>query len=386
MHSPGPALRPSLRSERLRARPAPLAGPLVALLLLLAGCSAPAGTAAEEDVAAGVRLADATLIADPKNYVGASTAVLSASSVEPVVESPEPDLPVTVTDVQGTEVTVDDASRVLALDLSGSLSQIVFQLGLGDRMVGRDVSADFPGSDELPLVTEGGHTLNAEAILDLAPTVLITDTTLGPWDAVLQVRDAGIPVVVVDPHRDLENIAPLIHQVAGALGVPGPGQQLADSVTAAVDAKVAEIAAVAPADPAARLRIVFLYVRGQAGVFYMFGEDSGADSLVTAVGGIDVATEVGWQGMKPVNAEGLIAAQPDLVLVMTEGLRSVGGVEGLLENIPGLAQTPAGQRARVVDMADSHLLSFGPRTADVLDALATAIYAPGSTAPQGTGG
>jgi iron complex transport system substrate-binding protein len=352
--------------------------PAMLLAVALAGCAGATDAPAEDTDVAAVRLADATVLADPRNYVGASTAVLGGAAADPIAADPRPDLPVTVTDVQGTEVTVEDADRILALDLYGSLSQIVHQLGLGDRLVGRDSSSDFPGAGDLPVVTEGGHTLSAEAMLDLAPSVLITDTTLGPWDAVLQIRDAGIPVVVVDSHRDLETVGTLVQQVADALGVPDPGTELAAGITAEIAAKVAEIAAIAPAD---RLRIVFLYVRGQSGIYYMFGEGSGADSLIRALGGHDVAAEIGWSGMKPVNAEGMIAAQPDLVLVMTEGLRSVGGVDGLLEHIPGLAQTPAGQRARVVDMADTQLLSFGPRSADVLDALATAIYAPGSRPP-----
>ena len=51
----------------------------------------------------------------------------------------------------------------------------------------------------------------------------------------------------------------------------------------------AQIAAIAPADPAKKLRMMFLYVRGQSGVYYLFGEESGADSLIDALGGIDVA-------------------------------------------------------------------------------------------------
>jgi iron complex transport system substrate-binding protein len=378
--------RPATTSRSHRRAARAVAGLTTAVLLALAGCG---GTAGEEPATAQqpvVRLADATPLPDPRNYVGASTAVLDASAADPVTTDAEPQLPVTLTDVQGTEVTVTDADRVLALDLYGTLSQIVYQLGLGDRLVGRDTSSGFPGAEDLPLVTQGGHTLSAEAILDLAPTVLVTDTTLGPWDAVLQVRDAGIPVVVVDSHRDLDTAGSLVRQVAGALGVPDLGTRLADRVDAEVAAKVAEIAAVAPAEPDRRLRMVFLYVRGQSGVYYMFGQGSGADSLITALGGQDVATEIGWTGMKPVTAEGLVAAAPDLVLVMTEGLRSVGGVDGLLEHVPGLAETPAGAHARVVDMADTQVLSFGPRTADVLDALATAVYAPGSGPTEAAAG
>jgi iron complex transport system substrate-binding protein len=54
----------------------------------------------------------------------------------------------------------------------------------------------------------------------------------------------------------------------------------------------------------------------------------------------------------------------------------VGGVDGLVERLPAVAQTPAGRHRRIVDMDDREVLSFGPITAGVLDALARAIYAP----------
>ncbi|MDF2443539.1 MAG: heme transport system substrate-binding protein, partial [Subtercola sp.] len=221
-----------------------------------------------------------------------------------------------------------------------------------------------------------GHDLNAEAILALAPTLIITDTSLGPWDTVLQMRDAGVTVVIVDSKRSLATVGSLTTQVSDALGVPARGALLAARTSQSIDTAVQAIGAVAPADPAERLRIVFLYVRGQAGVYYLFGEGSGADDLVSAVGGIDVSSEIGWSGMRPLTDEGLVAAAPDLVLMMTGGLESVDGVDGLLEAVPALQQTPAGQHRRVVDMADSEILSFGPDTASVLEALAVAIYAP----------
>ncbi len=115
---------------------------------------------------------------------------------------------------------------------------------------------------------------------------------------------------------------------------------------------------------------------GGSGITYLFGSESGADVLIEALGAVDVASEVGWTGMKPVTDEALIAADPDLILVMTDGLASVGGVDGLIETKPALALTGAGENRRIVDMADGDILSFGPRSAAVLDALARAIYAP----------
>lgn len=321
-------------------------------------------------------LADVTPLTDVRDWDGEVDAVAD-TPIEPVADDPEPALPVTVTDAQGTKVTVTDTSRVLALDVYGTLSRTVFELGLGDRLVGRDVSTSFDEAEQLPLVTQNGHDLNAEAILELDPTVILTDTSLGPWDVVLQMRDAGIPVVVVDSDRGLDNVAELIHQVADPLGVPDAGDALAKRTQQQIDDVTAEIAKVAPAESGDKLRTVFLYVRGQSGIYYMFGEGSGADSLIDAIGGYDVAHEIGWNGMKPLTDEGLVAAQPDLVLMMSGGLDSAGGVDGLLERLPALAQTPAGQHRRFVTMEDSQILGFGPITASVLNALAVATYAPG---------
>lgn len=349
----------------------------LAAVLSVTGCSpieAPAQATKEQSF--GKQLADVTPVADPKGYQGPSTALVADNSAIAPAAPATPTLPVTVTDIQGTEVTVTDASRILALDVYGTTSRIVYRLGLGDNLVGRDTSSNFAEISHLPLVTPAGHDLSAEAILDLAPTVIITDTSLGPWDVILQMRDAGIPVVVVDPHRSLDNTADLVTQVAQALGVAEQGNELALSVQQEIDEKVAQISAIAPTDPSEKMRVAFLYIRGGSGVYYMFGSDSGADALIEALGGIDVASEIGWTGMKPVNAEGIIAAAPDVILTMSKGLESTKGVDGLLEALPELAQTPAGINKRIVDMDDTAILSYGPATAQVLDALAVALYAP----------
>jgi iron complex transport system substrate-binding protein len=355
-------------------RPTVVLAVMLSAAAAVSGCAAPLHGSAADD-AATPPLAEVTPIADPLTWEGPSTAVAASEAIDPVTAGVQ-DLPVTVTDTQGTEVEITDASRILTLDIYGSLSRIVFELGLGDAVVARDTSSGFPEAADLPVVTENGHDLNAEAILEAAPTVILTDTSLGPWDTILQMRDAGIPVVVVDPHRSLDSVDDLIRQVASALGVAERGEALAARTSADIDAKITEIAQVAPSDTAEKLRMMFLYVRGQSGVYYLFGEESGADSLIEALGGVDIAGEIGWQGMRPVTDEALVDADPDLLLMMTGGLESVGGVDGLAEHLPAIALTDAGRNRRVVDMSDTTVLSFGPAAASVLDALAVAIYAP----------
>lgn len=352
----------------------------VGAIVLFGGCAPVASPSSSARGADGdaPHVSDVEPMADPRSWRGVVDIALPDIEIDPVADDPQPQLPVTVTDAQGTEVTVEDASRILALDIYGTLSQTVFELGLGDRVVGRDVSSQFDEIADEPLVTSHGHELNAEAILALDPSVVLTDTSLGPWDVVLQLRDAGIPVVVTDSHRGLDNLASLTSQVADALGVPADGKKLGKRITAEAEAMEEAISGVVPKDVNSRLRTVFLYVRGSSGVYYMFGQDSGADSLIEAVGGYDVSAEIGWKGMRPLTDEGLVAAQPEVVLMMSKGLESVGGVDGLLERFPALAQTPAGENERIVAMNDDQVLSYGPRTDEVLNALAVALYAPDS--------
>ena len=355
---------------------------VAALAMGLTACAEPGATAAPPATAedtcpqASVPLSSLDVIDDVRGYEGPSTACLSSRAIEAVDDDTAPKLPVTVTDSEGREVEITEVDRILPIDISGTIASTVFALGLGDQVVGRDASTVFAGTEDLPVVTKTGHTLNAEAILELAPTVVLTDTTIGPKEVRQQLRDAGIAVVVISSDRRLDTTDELVTEIATALGVPSRGEALIARLDASVDETLAEIAEVVPADESDRARMLFLYVRGSANVYYIFGEDSGADSLIDAVGGVDVAAEIGWEGMKPMTAEALVAAQPDVLVMMTDGLESVGGIDGLIERIPAVAETPAGAHRRVIDMADSEILSFGPRTADVIGALARALYAP----------
>jgi iron complex transport system substrate-binding protein len=324
-------------------------------------------------------LAELDLLDDPRAFEGPSTAVLPDAGIDPIDPRPEQLLPASVVSHDNggdREVVVDDTSRVLGVDLAGSIAATIQGLGFGDALVGRDVSTTFPGSGDLPVVTTGGHTINAEAVLALRPTLVITDGTIGPRDVLEQLREAGVDVVFVESEPSFAGAEELARQVAAALGVPEGGDRLAASIRESVEEKVAEIAAIAPASAAQRVRVLFLYLRGGAGVYYLFGEESGADELIRGLSAVDVAAEIGWTGMRPMTDEALVAADPDLVLVMTDGLASAGGVDGLLASHPALALTAAGQHRRFVDMADGVVLGFGPRSADVLDALARAVYAP----------
>ncbi|MFV2173021.1 hemin ABC transporter substrate-binding protein [Actinomadura sp. LOL_016] len=326
-------------------------------LVLLTGCAA--GTASFGD----------DTVPDAAAGCGPST-VRTAGDVDPVEPAPRPDLPATVESADGRKVTVRSADRVLAVNMYGSLAEIVFSLGLGDRVVGRDASTTFPSARDLPLVTNNGHDLSAEAILRLDPTVVLADAGIGPPEALEQLRASGVPVVMIGDEQTLPAIGEHVTAVAEALGVPAAGKALRTRIDGQIE--TAKRDATASARP---LRVAFLYLRGTAGVYLIGGDGAGSDALIEAVGAVDAGTAAGLAGFRPLTSEGMINAAPDVILVLTKGLASVGGVDGLV-GLPGVAQTPAGRNRRVVDADDGGLLTFGPRTGEVIEALAAAVHHP----------
>ena len=355
----------------------------VAMAVALAGCQT--GGANQTDTALAVQdlppLSELTPIADPTSYEGPSTAPIGGPTLLPIAESPEQELPVTVVshDRSGdAEVTVTDASRVLAISMTGTLAELTYAYGLGDRLVGRDVSTDLPGLEDLPVVTGVGHTLDTEAIVALSPTLVLTDNSVGSAEVMLQLRDVGIDVVTVTRADDTESTFELVREVGEALGVGRLADSLVADLQGAIDEKVAEIASLLPEDESLRPRVAFLYVRGTSGIYYLFGEGSSATSLFEDLGVIDVAEEIGWVGERPMTDEALIAADPDVIMVMTKGLESAGGVDGLIAAQPSIALTTAGQNRRIIDAPDTLIFAGGTRIPDVLDGLARALYAPDS--------
>lgn len=349
---------------------------LIAALALLAGCATQAHPhPVEGSPSPATTEPGEAPPADPRSITGPSTAVLEHREVTVIETTEQQLLPATVLSHHRSgdrEVTVTDTSRIVAFDLAGSIAATVWALGLGDQLVARDISTSFTGAEDLPLVTSEGHAISAEAVMAQRPTVILTDGSMGPRDVVEQLADTGVPVIFVNNQASFAGAADLAREVGAALGLPQTGEALAQRTAAEVDEAVAAAEALNPGGEP--LRMVFLYIRGDSGIYYLFGEESGASELIRAIGGADVAGELGWGEMQPLTDEAMVAAAPDLILVMTHGLESAGGVDALLADKPAIALTPAGERRRLVDMADADVLSFGPRSAGVVTALANAVY------------
>lgn len=271
---------------------------------------------------------------------------------------PQPALPVTVNSMTGETVTISSVDRVIGL--APGAAEIVWALGLGDLIVGIDLVSSYPGSEKTPIVNPG-HEVALETVLSLNPTLVLADESDENADAVLKLTELGIPVVAIPEATSVSEISPRILAVANALGVNPTGEEL----VSATEAKLAKTASTAPSEK----KIAFLYLRGNAGVYLIGGKASGADSIIAALGARDAGTELGIQGFAPLTAESLAKANPDVLLVMNEGLESVGGIEKLLA-LPGVSSTSAAKNSAVIQADDRVLLAFGPQTPDVISCLA----------------
>ena len=207
-----------------------------------------------------------------------------------------------------------------------------------------------------------GHQVISEKVIALRPDLVIIDASTGPKAALDQIRSAGIKVVQTPESWTLSDIAKKVNAVGVAIGAPVQAEELNTQLK-----KVEQSQKVANSP-----RVAFLYLRGTSAIYLIGGPGSGADSLIESIGGVDVGALSLKHPFNTLTPEALAAANPDVILVMTKGLESVGGVAGLLK-LPGVAQTNAGKNARVIDVDDSLLLSFGPRTPSLLNALSLAV-------------
>jgi iron complex transport system substrate-binding protein len=257
------------------------------------------------------------------------------------------------------------AERIVPLN--GDVAEIVFALGLGPRVVGTDTSATYPAEAKALPKIGYQRQLSAEGILSLNPTIAIGTPEAGPPEVLDQIRGAGVRVEILASPTTVDDVPGRIRDVAAALGVAAAGADLADRAEADITAAVAAVPA-----GATKPRVAFLYLRGTTTAM-IGGAGSRADAMITAAGAVDAGTEAGVRGFRPLTPEALATARPDVLLLLSAGLASVGGEAGLLK-LPGVAQTPAGANKRIVALDDQYLLGLGPRTGAALAELVTELH------------
>ena len=246
--------------------------------------------------------------------------------------------------------------------LANGAGEIISAMGFKSILIGRDIASTDVDLKSVPIVTSG-HQVVAEKIIALTPDLVIVDKSTGPQSALDALAVAGIRVVTTPEAWTLGDMPAKVRAIANAIGAPASGAALNTALNSSLE-KLQE--------SPEKSRVVFLYLRGGSSIYLIGGKGSGADSLISAVGALDVGAATLTNPFSAMTSELLASLNPDVLLVMSKGLQSVGGVSGLVQ-LPGIAQTAAAKNRRVIAVDDSLLLSFGPRTPDLIEQLSVAM-------------
>lgn len=250
-----------------------------------------------------------------------------------------------------------DARRVVGL--GGSVTEIVYALDAGDRLVGADASSIYPpAATKLPKV--GYYRgFSVEGVASLRPDLVLASDQSGPPQALEQLRKLGNQVVVLPSAPTVEALEKRITGVAAALGVAERGTALISRIRT-------EMQAISPGEQRTRV----LLVSSHTGKLEAAGDDTAAAAMLRLVGAINVLAD--QRGYKPFSAEAAAALRPEVIVTTRMSVDASGSVDAFLAQ-PGIAVTPAAKSRRVIVMDDLLLLGFGPRLPEALRQLAGGI-------------
>lgn len=252
------------------------------------------------------------------------------------------------------------------ISLGGSVTEIVFALGEGHRLVARDSTSTWPETAETLPDVGYVRALSPEGVLSMEPEIILSIEGAGPPEAVELLASARIPFVEVPEQYDSAGVVEKIRVVGEALDVPEKAAVLADRVKAALAEAEAK-----SANHSGEPRRVMFVLSLQGGRVMASGQGTAADGIIRMAGGVNALAD--FEGYKPVSDEAIGAAAPDVILMMDRGGNHSVKVDELFD-MAAFQTTPAAQTRNLVQMNGLLLLGFGPRTAEAVTKLSTALY------------
>ncbi len=258
-----------------------------------------------------------------------------------------------------------DTSRLVSV--GGDITEIIYALGEQNRLIARDSTSMYP--QEAKKLPDVGYmrALSPEGILAVNPTAIIAVEGSGPPEALTVLRNASVPFETVPQSYDRDGIVNKIRTVGALLGVPDKAKVLEDKVAADLDTAIADAAKRPEAE---RKRVLFI-LSVQGGKILASGTGTAADGILKLAGAVNAVGT--FPGYKPLTDEAIIAAKPDVILMMSNGGERPITNDDLLKQ-PALSLTPAAENKAIIRMDGLHLLGFGPRTASAVRELNAAIY------------
>ncbi len=276
-------------------------------------------------------------------------------------EQPDGRVTRTLTDDAGRRVSLP-ARVTRVISLAPNLTEIVFAVGGGDRLVGNTTYCDYPA--EAKSIEKVGDTLHPslERIIALHPQVVLISTASQLEVFTQQLQNQNIAVFVTDPH-DLEGVFRSIDQIGQILG---QAEQASSVVKKLRERTAAVEQAVQHAQHAQPVRVFY---QVSAEPLYTAGHDAFVTDLMRRAGAASVTADVPGAWPK-YSSESALAAKPDAIILPTGG--SMGSGNSTVAE--ALNRSPAALAGRVYKINDDHLARPGPRAVEGLEELARALH------------
>lgn len=245
------------------------------------------------------------------------------------------------------------AAQDRIVSLGGDVTEIIYALGEGGRVVATDDMSVFPEDAEAKPKLGYVRRLSAEGVLSAEPDIIFISGAAGPPEAVGQLEASGVPIVAMDADYRAEGILAKVDTVAAALGAEAQGQDLRASIEADIARARDEVSSYTKSPT------VLFFAALTNGALRAAGKDTAAHGVISMMGGTNVFAD--QSGYKTLSMEAAVAADPDVIILMDHHLERVGGLDGV-RNHPALALTSAAQNNRILTVDQVTVMQFGPRT------------------------
>lgn len=268
----------------------------------------------------------------------------------------------TFTDDMGREITLAETPERI-VSLAPSTTEILFAVGAGNQVIGRDEFSDYP-EEAKSLESIGGSfgEYNVEAIIALEPDLVIAAEINTP-ELVKQLEDLGVTVYYLGNPLTLEEMYVKLETAAELTG--HNASELVSSLqarVAAVDEKIAPISA--------RPNVFYEIDASDPSKPYTYGPGTFGDLLITRAGGYNVGN-VSTDAYPQLSLEQIVVANPSIIILGD----SMWGVtpESVLERA-GWESIEAVKSKQIFPIDDNLISRPGPRLVDGLEALAKILH------------
>ena len=303
--------------------------------------------------------ATATPVAIPSDATASVAPPASATPAPTPTPIPAATFPLTLTDDEGTAIDLKAMPHKI-VSLTPAATEILFAIGAGDRTVGKvdDPSRYPPAADSVPVVaTYLG--VDVEKIVALGADLVVADHGITPPDAIVQLRRANVPVLVVDA-KNVAGVLDDITLVGDAIGA-GPA---ARDLTASMQAGFDQVAAATQGLAKPRT----FYEIDATKEIYGPRKDSFIEGMIALAGGTPITAD---PGASSIPLEKLVTADPEVIVL---GDAAYGTTVDGVKKRPGWGVMAAVKTGAIRPADDVVITRPGPRLVEGLIALAIAIH------------